>query len=470
MNNKIVTRFAPSPTGFLHIGGARTALFNWLFSQNKQGKFLLRIEDTDGSRSTGEAKSAIFKGLEWLDLTWDGTATSQKENIDRHQEIVDQLLKNDMAYRCYATKQDILEFQANARRNGTSTVFRSPWRDSTITSEKTKNSVVRLKSPTFGTTGVDDQIKGKITWKNETLDDLVLLRSDGSPTYMIAVVVDDHDMHVSHVIRGDDHLTNTARQILIYQAMGWNIPSFAHLPLIYGADGTKLSKRHGAIGVSEYEKMGYPSMAFKNYLARLGWSDQDKEYFTMEDVVQWFSLEKVGKSPARFDKKKLDSVSKYHLNLMKPKLLIDNVISFAASQKTQLINNSHRSLLEKNHKMLLERSKTYKEIIENASFLLKKRPIYMDQSCRDLLSAQNLEMLQRLTLELSSVTWTIHDIESLLSSFVAKECTKFQSVAEPLRVALIGQKSSPNIASVTYTIGRKETLDRVSDVLKTKID
>ncbi len=470
MNNKIITRFAPSPTGFLHIGGARTALFNWLFSQNKQGKFLLRIEDTDSVRSTNEAKSAIFKGLEWLDLTWDGTATSQKENIHRHQEIVDQLLKNDMAYRCYATKQDILEFQTNARQHGTSTVFQSPWRDSTVTSEKTKNSVVRLKSPKLGTTDVDDQIKGKITWKNETLDDLVLLRSDGSPTYMLAVVVDDHDMHVSHVIRGDDHLTNTARQILIYKAMGWNIPSFAHLPLINGADGTKLSKRHGAIGVSEYEKMGYPSMAFKNYLVRLGWSEQDKEYFTMKDVIRWFSLQKVGKSPARFDKKKLDSVSKYHLNLMTPKSLVENVISFATSQKSQLINNTHRSLLEKNLKMLLERSKTYKEIIENANFLLKKRPITIDQSCRDLLTEQNLGMLQRLTLELSGVRWTILDIENLLSAFIKKECTKFQSVAEPLRIALIGQKSSPNIASVMYTIGREETLDRVSDVLRTTND
>ena len=459
-----ITRFAPSPTGFLHIGGARTALFNWLYAKSKKGKFLLRIEDTDIFRSTSEATTAILKGLEWLDLDWDGEATSQRENIARHQEIADKLLQNDMAYHCYATQDEIAEFQSSAKQKGTSTIFQSPWRDETRVSHNQQKSVLRLRSSNDGTTQITDQIKGDISWKNSTLDDLVLLRADRTPTYMLAVVVDDHDMHVSHVIRGEDHLTNTARQIQIYNAIGWNVPEFGHMPLIHGADGTKLSKRHGAISVSEYEKMGYPSRAFNNYLARLGWSSGDVEHFTMEEAIQWFSLAKIGSSPARFDKKKLDSVSKHHIMDMDPKKLTQDLISFASHQKSKIINNEHTEILEQNIEILRERSKNYQEIIENAGFLLVSRPVDIKNQHQELLNNESLKMLERLTLKLSNVTWSTRDLEALLFSFVENERTKFKDVAQPLRVALIGQISSPNIAAVMKSLGREETLNRILDI------
>ena len=465
MSKATVTRFAPSPTGFLHIGGARTALFNWLYAKNKKGKFLLRIEDTDAARSTIEATSQILKGLEWLNLDWDGDAISQRKNIDRHQDIVEQLLKKDLAYRCYATQEDILDFQLNAKQNGTSTVFRSPWRNNTLISDNKRNNVIRLRSPEHGKTQIIDKIKGKVTWKNDTLDDLVLLRADGTPTYMLAVVVDDHDMLVSHVIRGDDHLTNTARQILIYDAMSWSVPEFAHMPLIHGADGSKLSKRHGAIGVSEYKKMGYPSLAFKNYLTRLGWSYGNQEYFSTTEAINRFSLEKVGKSPARFDKKKLDSISKYYLSSMDTKDLTQNLVSFASTDGKNFINKTDVLTLKKNIAMLRNRSKTYLEIIENATFLFTKRPIKINPNDQNLLSHDALKMLERLTLELANVTWQTSNIETLLSTFVENQQVKFQVVAQPLRIALIGQKSSPNIAEVMHILGREETVNRISDVL-----
>ena len=465
MNSTIVTRFAPSPTGFLHVGGARTALFNWLYAKNKNGKFLLRIEDTDSRRSTKEATLAIYQGLEWLGLTWDGNAISQRQNRLRHQEVAEELIQKDMAYRCFATQEEIAEYQSNAKSEGKSTIFRSPWRDNTIVSNKGRNSVVRLRTPNNGKTEIKDKIRGKVTWQNESLDDLVLLRSDGTPTYMLAVVVDDHDMEVSQVIRGDDHLTNTARQILIYKAMKWTVPEFAHMPLINGADGSKLSKRHGAVSVTEYRNMGYPSLAFKNYLARLGWSHGDKEYFNMTEAIEWFSLEKIGRSPARFDRKKLDSVSKYHLNSMNPKDLVQNIISFDLEQRKKLNIKAHEYMFEKNLEILKSGSRTYEEIIENAWFFLVNRPINTASSDRNLFTSQNLEMLERLTLVLTDVSWTVHEIDALLYSFVQKEGTNYKSVAQPLRLALIGKESSPNIASVLHILGKTESLSRISDVL-----
>ncbi len=465
MDNNVVTRFAPSPTGFLHIGGARTALFNWLYAKKTNGKFLLRIEDTDPSRSSSEATQAIFKGLKWLNLEWDGNAISQKRNIERHQEIAHELIRRDAAYRCYATQEEIAEYQSSAKQEGTSTVFRSPWRDGNVTLNKRKSSVIRLRSPNLGTTQILDKIKGSIKWKNDTLDDLILLRADGTPTYMLAVVVDDHDMLVSHIIRGEDHLTNTARQLLIYNSMEWKVPEFAHIPLIHGTDGVKLSKRHGAVGVSEYEKMGYPSIAFKNYLARLGWSHGNEEYFTTKEAIEWFSLKKIGKSPSRFDKKKLDSVSKYHLNQMDPSTLTKSVIAFTSDPELKLLIKANITKFKENIEILRDRSKNYQEIIDNSSFLLVKRPIKIQECDHNLLDSKSLKMLERLTLELTNVSWSNHNIEVLLASFVEKEGVKFKAVAEPLRLALLGERSSPSIAKVIEILGKKETLNRISDVL-----
>lgn len=465
MIKTVITRFAPSPTGFLHIGGARTALFNWLYARNKGGKFLLRIEDTDKVRSTSEATSAIYKGLDWLQLEWDGEVISQSKNIERHQEIAENLLKKDMAYRCYATQQEILNYQMDAKKNGISTVFKSPWRNSTASSASRGTFVIRLKSHDSGATQIYDAVKGQVTWKNNTLDDLVLLRQDQTPTYMLAVVVDDHDMNVTQVIRGDDHLTNTARQILIYNALGWEIPTFAHLPLINGTDGTKLSKRHGAIGVSEYENMGYPAAALNNYLARLGWSHGDQEFFTKSQAIEWFSLEKIGKSPARFDKKKLDSISKQHLLTMSPDKLVKELVAYSLSQNKKLIDNEKKLLLTNNIDMLRDRSRNYADIIDNADFFLKNRPVAIEPSDSGLLNEDSLKLLERLTLRLSSAKWNLIDLETLITSFVQDEGIKFQSLAQPLRVALIGKKSSPNIASIINILGREETLNRLSDVL-----
>ena len=465
MLETVITRFAPSPTGFLHIGGARTALFNWLYSKNKGGKFLLRIEDTDVARSTSEATSAIYRGLEWLQLNWDGTVISQGKNIERHQEVADYLLRHDMAYKCYATQQEIVEYQIKAKEKGISTVFKSPWREKTSQSFGTRRSVIRLKSSHLGTTQVDDKVKGQVRWKNSTLDDLILQRQDLTPTYMLAVVVDDHDMNVTQVIRGDDHLTNTARQILIYNAMGWKEPSFAHLPLINGPDGSKLSKRHGAVGVSEYAEMGYPAEAFNNYLARLGWSHGDKEYFTIEQAIQLFSLEKIGKSPARFDKKKLDSISKQHLLLMSKQKLVETIVNYSADQNIALIDNKQELVFTNNIDMLRDRSRTYLDILNNAKFFITKRPIIINPIDADLLNKINVEMLRRLTLQLSNANWEVLSLEALISTFVEGEGTTFQAVAQPLRVALIGHKSSPNIAEIMNIIGREETLNRLSDVL-----
>ena len=297
----VVTRFAPSPTGYLHIGGARTALYNWLYARANGGTFLLRIEDTDRERSTPDATRAILDGLSWLGLDWDGDAISQFERRDRHAAAAADMLDRGTAYRCYSTQDEIEAFREAARAEGRSTLFQSPWRDRDASDAPDLPHVVRLKAPREGETVVDDAVQGQVTWKNDTMDDLVLLRSDGTPTYMLAVVVDDHDMGVTHVIRGDDHLTNAARQSLIFKALGWEAPVFAHIPLIHGADGKKMSKRHGAVGLEEYRDLGYPAAAMRNYLARLGWSHGDDEFFTDDQAREWFGLDGIGKSAARFD-------------------------------------------------------------------------------------------------------------------------------------------------------------------------
>src|SRR5579871_2308704 len=324
----VVTRFAPSPTGFLHIGGARTALFNWLYARGRGGKMLLRIEDTDRERSTQAAIDAILDGLSWLGIDWDGEAIYQFARSARHREVAEQLLAAGKAYYCYASPDELSDMRVRARREGKSKLYNGLWRDRDPKEAPPGVApVIRFKAPLTGETAIDDQVQGRVTWQNENLDDLVLLRSDGTPTYMLAVVVDDHDMGVTHVIRGDDHLTNAARQTQIYQALGWGVPVMAHIPLIHGPDGSKLSKRHGALGVDAYRAMGYLPAALRNYLARLGWSHGDKEFFTTDELIAAFDLSAVGRSPSRFDFAKLENVNGHYMRAMSDNELMEALVS-----------------------------------------------------------------------------------------------------------------------------------------------
>ncbi len=457
----VVTRFAPSPTGFLHIGGARTALFNWLFARHHGGRFLLRIEDTDRARSTPEATEAIFAGLKWLGLDWDGEPVSQFARAERHREVAEAMVAAGTAYRCCATKEEIDAFREAEKAAGRPPLFRSPWRDGGDAPDLP--FVVRLKAPRTGETVVEDAVQGKVTWKNETLDDLILLRSDGTPTYMLAVVVDDHDMGVTHVIRGDDHLTNAARQSLIYAANDWPVPVFAHVPLIHGPDGAKLSKRHGALGVEAYRDMGYPPEAMLNYLARLGWSHGDDEFFTMAQATEWFGLDRIGKSPARFDFKKLESLSGQHIRAMEDDALIEELQAFVASQNGTPFYDRQIAQLRQAAPGLKERAKTLPEVIEMANFILSKRPFSPDEKAKKILDSVSRGMLSGLTSRLRDANWTAEDLEATLRAFAEDETLKLGKVAQPLRAALTGRTISPSVFDMMEILGRDETLLRLED-------
>ncbi len=461
--SQVVTRFAPSPTGYLHIGGARTALFNWLFARHNGGKFLLRIEDTDRARSTPEATEAIFEGLRWLGLDWDGEPTSQFARMERHAAVAQEMLDNGSAYKCYATKEEIDAFRAEARAQKRPPLFRSPWRDADPATAPDAPYVVRLKAPRDGETRVDDKVQGPVTWKNETLDDLILLRSDGTPTYMLAVVVDDHDMGVTHVIRGDDHLTNAARQTLIYQAMGWDLPEFAHIPLIHGPDGAKLSKRHGALGVEAYRDMGYPPEAMRNYLARLGWSHGDDDFFTTEQAVEWFNLDSIGKSPARFDFKKLENLSGQHIRAMENSKLLAELETFIASQHMPPLTDEQRAMFLKGMDSLKERAKTFHELLEMAHYFLGERPFEPDQKAKKFLDTVSRGMLNRLTSRLRDVSWTQENLEAEIREFAEAEGLKLGKVAQPLRAALTGRTVSPSVFEMMVLLGKDETIARLED-------
>ncbi len=459
----VVTRFAPSPTGFLHIGGARTALFNWLFARHNDGKFLLRIEDTDRARSTPEATEAIYEGLRWLGLDWDGEPVSQFESAGRHAAVAAEMLANGTAYKCYATKEEIDAFRTKAREEKRPPLFRSPWRDADHADAPDAPYVVRLKAPRDGETVVDDKVQGRVTWKNNTLDDLVLLRSDGSPTYMLAVVVDDHDMGVTHVIRGDDHLTNAARQTLIYQAMGWDLPVFAHIPLIHGPDGAKLSKRHGALGVEAYRDMGYPPEAMRNYLARLGWSHGDDDFFTTEQAIEWFNLESIGKSPARFDFKKLENLSGQHIRAMENSELLAGLESFIASQHRDPLSNTDREMFMQVMDSLKERARTFPELLDMAYFFLGSRPFEPDEKAKKFLDTVSRGMLNRLTSRLRDVSWTQENLEAEVREFAEAEGLKLGKVAQPLRAALTGRTVSPSVFEMMVLLGKDESIARLED-------
>src|SRR5215475_7568931 len=376
MTTPIVTRFAPSPTGFLHIGGARTALFNWLYARGRGGKMLLRIEDTDRERSTKEAIAAILDGLTWLGIEWDGDTVYQFSRAYRHREVAEQLLANGQAYRCYASQQELDEMRERARREGRSKLYDGRWRDRDPSEAPPGvRPVIRLRAPLSGETVIEDQVQGRVVWQNENLDDLVLLRSDGTPTYMLAVVVDDHDMGVTHIIRGDDHLTNAARQTQIYNALGWKVPVMAHIPLIHGPDGAKLSKRHGALGIDAYRAMGYLPAAMRNYLVRLGWAHGDQEIFSTEEMIAAFDLPQIGRSPARFDMAKLDNLNGHYLrHTPDPDLLseLERVLPYIAggSELTDRLSLPVRAKLLAAMPGLKERAKTLVELVDGARFIV----------------------------------------------------------------------------------------------------
>ncbi|RCW84779.1 glutamate--tRNA ligase [Paracoccus lutimaris] len=459
----VVTRFAPSPTGYLHIGGARTALFNWLYARGRGGKFLLRIEDTDRARSTPEATEAILQGLRWLGLDWDGEPVSQFEGRARHAEVAREMLANGAAYKCFSTPEEIEEFREKARAEGRSTLFLSPWRDADPASLPDGSYVIRLKAPRTGQTIVHDAVQGDVTFGNEQLDDMVLLRSDGTPTYMHAVVVDDHDMGVTHIIRGDDHLTNAARQIQIYDAMGWEIPVFAHIPLIHGPDGKKLSKRHGAVGLHEYAAMGYPAAAMRNYLARLGWSHGDDELFDDAQAMAWFDLGGIGKAPARLDFKKLEHVSGHHIAQMSDAALLAELAAYLEATGTPALSEQQVAWLSPVLTALKAKAKTLPALLEQAHFALISRPVQIDEKAAAALDSVSRGILQELTAAVQHASWSRDELETAAKQIGESRGLGLGKIAAPLRAALAGRSSTPSVFDMMLALGRDETLARLQD-------
>lgn len=463
MSDPVVTRFAPSPTGALHIGSARTALFNWLFARANGGKFLLRIEDTDKTRSTPENTAAILDGLTWLGLDWDQEPISQAARADRHAQVAQELLDAGKAYKCFATQDEIEAFRESARAEGKSTLFRSPWRDSDAADHPDAPYAVRIKAPRDGSTTINDQVQGDVTWQNDQLDDLILLRSDGSPVYMLAVVVDDHDMGVTHVIRGDDHLTNAFRQKLIYDAMGWDMPIMAHIPLIFGPDGKKLSKRHGATGAAEYRAMGYPAAGMRNYLARLGWSHGDDEFFTDAQARDWFGLGGIGKSPARFDFKKLENLCGQHMAILDDAALLQELDGFLAANGANPVNGPKRDGLLQALSFLKTGARTFPQLIEKAAFILSSRPITPDEKAVKNLDTASRGMLNELTPQLQNANWDREALEGVVTAVAESHGLKLGKLAGPLRAALAGKTATPSVFDMMLVLGRDETIARISD-------
>ena len=461
--SEVVTRFAPSPTGFLHIGGARTALFNWLFARGRGGKFLLRIEDTDRERSTPEATEAILTGMAWLGLDHDGEVVSQFARAERHAEVANQLLAEGKAYKCFASQDEIQAFREAAKAEGKSTLYRSPWRDAPESEHPDAPYAVRIKAPREGQTVIRDTVQGDVTIQNAQLDDMILLRSDGTPVYMLAVVVDDHDMGVTHVIRGDDHLNNAARQMMIYEAMGWPLPTYAHIPLIHGPDGKKLSKRHGALGVEEYQKMGYPASGMRNYLARLGWSHGDDEFFTDAQAQAWFGTEGIGKSPARFDFKKLENLCGQHIAATDDAALLQEIKEFLTVTGQAAPTSEEEALLISAMPCLKERAKTYPELLDKAAFIFAKRPIRPEEKALKNLDAVSRGILAELTPHLQGATWSREGLEEVMNSFAASHDMKFGQLAGPLRAALAGRAATPSVFDMMLVLGRDATTARIED-------
>ena len=472
MTAPVVTRFAPSPTGYLHIGGARTALFNWLFARANGGKMLLRIEDTDRERSTEDAIQAIKDGLTWLGLDWDGDAVSQYSRVDRHREVVQQLLDAGHAYHCYCSPEELTAMRELANAEGRPPRYDGRWRDRPADdAPEGIKPVVRFKSPQDGETIVADQVQGDVTYANDQLDDLIILRSDGNPTYNLSVVVDDHDMGVTHIVRGVDHLTNAARQSQIYKAMGWDVPVMAHIPLIHGADGAKLSKRHGALGVEAYRDMGYLPSAMRNYLARLGWSHGDDEVFSTEQMIEWFTLGGIGKSAARFDFAKLENLNGLYMRDTPVGELLDALVAVlphvdgGPEMLSALAEPDNRAKLLSAMPGLKERAKTLIELQTSSLFLFAKRPLAMEEKAAGLLDDGGREVMAALLPALEKQSdWTVESLEQAVRDFATAQDLKLGKVAQPLRAALTGSTQSPPIFDVLAVLGREEALGRLKDL------
>ena len=470
MSGKVITRFAPSPTGYLHIGGARTALFNWLYAKHTGGKFLLRIEDTDRARSSEGAILAILDGLRWLELDWDGEPIYQFARAERHREAAKALLASGHAYRCYASADELAAMREKARAEGRAPGYDGTWRDRDPSDAPAGIApAIRFKAPRAGETVIEDRVQGSVTFANKDLDDLVILRSDGSPTYNLSVVVDDHDMDITHVIRGDDHLTNAARQTQIYKALGWDPPVFAHLPLIHGPDGAKFSKRHGALGVEAYRAMGYLPEALRNYLVRLGWSHGDEEIMSTEQMVEWFDLDAVGRSAARFDFAKLENLNGHYLRatpdaelVAQLKALVPELPDGAA--RAARIGKDGWRRLERAMPGLKERAKTLVELLDNAEFLFAERPLVLNDQARKLLDKEGRKTLAVLLPRLEAVSpWSPETLDAAVRHFAEETGQKLGKVAQPLRAALTGKTTSPGIFDVLDVLGRAESLARIKD-------
>lgn len=463
----VVTRFAPSPTGFLHIGGARTALFNWLFAKHHGGEFLLRIEDTDRKRSTPEAIDAILDGLRWLELDWDQDTYFQSQHAGRHVEAAHTLLEQGRAYRCYCTPEELTEMREAAKREGRSMRYDGRWRDRDPSeAPEGIDPVIRLKAPLEGETVIEDQVQGPVRVENGQLDDMILLRSDGTPTYMLSVVVDDHDMGVTHVVRGDDHLTNAARQTQLFRALDWDPPVFGHIPLIHGADGQKLSKRHGALGIDAYRNMGYLPAALRNYLLRLGWSHGDEEIISTAQAVEWFDLDAVGKSPSRIDFAKLESVNQHYLRQSDTATLIAALLPRLGLNDGPGAADTVRERLEAGLESLTERAKNLNELTELARFYAHA-PEYPLENAKaaKLLDPDAVARLDAFAAMLSPLDrWTEDALEETAREFAASQDIGLGKIAQPLRAALTGSNASPGIFEVLRILGKEESLDRLSAV------
>lgn len=470
MPTPVVTRFAPSPTGYLHIGGARTALFNWLYSRRHGGKMLLRIEDTDRARSTEPAVRAIIEGLDWLGLSADEPPVSQFERAARHRDVAVEMVARGKAYYCYASQEELEEMRERAKAEKRPPRYDGRWRDrDPAEAPAGVKPVIRLKAPLDGETLVADRVQGDVRFPNKDLDDLVLLRSDGTPTYMLAVVVDDHDMGVTHVIRGDDHLTNAGRQTLIYQAMGWDVPVMAHVPLIHGADGAKLSKRHGALGVEAYREMGYLPTGLKNYLVRLGWSHGDDEIMSEEDMVSWFDIDDVNRGAARFDFAKLEAVNGHWIRRTSDAELVEQLMT----ERDHLPNGdilkrrddeTTRQLLTAAMPGLKERAKTLVELADSTRYLFAQRPLLMEEKAEAILAEGGRAIVADLLPALQSVdVWDAASTEAAVRTYAEAQGLKLGKAAQPLRAALTGRTTSPGVFDVLEVLGRDEALARLAD-------
>lgn len=458
----VVTRFAPSPTGYLHIGGARTALFNWLFARHHGGKFLLRIEDTDRARSTDAAIDAILDGMQWLELDWDGETVFQFARALRHAEVAAELLSKGEAYRCYLTQDELAAMRAEAQEKRQPFRVRSPWRDRDD-GDPSVPHVIRLRAPQEGAVTIADKVQGEVTVQNAELDDFVLLRSDGTPTYMLSVVVDDNDMGVTHVIRGDDHLNNAFRQLALIRSMNWREPTYAHVPLIHGADGAKLSKRHGALGVDAYrDEMGYLPEAVNNYLLRLGWGHGDAEIISRAQAVEWFDLADVGRSPSRFDFKKLENLNGHYLREADDARLADLVAPRVEKLAGRALDSADRDLLTRAMESLKPRAKTLDEIADGAMFLFQPDPLPVDEKAAEVLMASPEGLLAAVTERLSGLNdWTIEELDAAVRAEAEAAELGLGKLAQPLRAALTGRTVSPGIFDVLLLLGRDVSLTRL---------